>query len=218
MNASGALQQQQQQQQLPQHQFPSDSASLTERRAQDPYSKKHTWDHIFPPGTPQQATTGPTEKRWLFGDPVISPDERDSTRGHQGFGAFAAPGFQPFEPQPPPPPPREPAADSEVTGARARVTRLWPEGNEAVEFLEDYNTFKGHLFPFAVVPPHLDSTQLKTEKPFFWKAIMMTACHMDGLRQMAMGNELLKEVCEAAFMRPQKTLDLLQGLMILISW
>lgn len=46
---------------------------------------------------------------------------------------------------------------------------------------------------------------------------MMEACHHDGARQIVLGNQLFKDVTEAAYTRPHKNLDLLQGLQLLIS-
>lgn len=95
---------------------------------------------------------------------------------------------------------------------------LWPQGDEAESLLAEYKTHMGHLNPFAIVPPRMTSAQLREQKPFLWKAIMMLSCLYDGPRQVALGNELLREVSEAAFTKPQKSLDLLQGLQIFISW
>jgi hypothetical protein len=75
-----------------------------------------------------------------------------------------------------------------------------------------------HLFPFAVVPPDMTAAQMREQRPFFWKAIMMEACLFEGARQVALGNELLREVSQAAFVRPGKSLDLLHGLQLLIAW
>ena len=47
---------------------------------------------------------------------------------------------------------------------------------------------------------------------------MMEACLFDGPRQITLGNALLRDISEAAFTRPQKNLDLLQGLQLLIAW
>jgi hypothetical protein len=94
----------------------------------------------------------------------------------------------------------------------------WPRGDEADAFLAVYRERMGHLFPFAIVPPHLSSAQMREQRPFFWKVIMMESCLFDGRRQLALGNELLREISEAAFLKPQKNLDLLQGLQMLIAW
>ncbi|KAK4044033.1 hypothetical protein C8A01DRAFT_12582 [Parachaetomium inaequale] len=94
----------------------------------------------------------------------------------------------------------------------------WPQGDEAEAFLGVYRERMCHLFPFAIVPPHLSSAQMREQRPFFWKVIMMESCLFDGRRQVALGNELLREISEAAFLKPQKNLDLLQGLQMLIAW
>ncbi|KAK0711171.1 hypothetical protein B0H67DRAFT_278024 [Lasiosphaeris hirsuta] len=94
----------------------------------------------------------------------------------------------------------------------------WPEGEEAEQLLAEYQTHMAHLYPFAVVPPCMNAAELRRERPFLWKAVMMEACQLDGVRQMILGNELLREISEAAIVRPQKSLDLLQGLQVLISW
>jgi hypothetical protein len=75
-----------------------------------------------------------------------------------------------------------------------------------------------HLFPFAIVPPDMASDQLRQQRPFLWKAVMMATFNLDGLRQITLGNQLLRDIAEAATMKPQKGIDLLQGLHILIAW
>ncbi|KAK4106558.1 hypothetical protein N658DRAFT_415141 [Parathielavia hyrcaniae] len=94
----------------------------------------------------------------------------------------------------------------------------WPRGDEAGAFLRLYRKSMAHLFPFVVVPPDLSSAQMREQRPFLWKAIMMEACVYEGARQVALGNELLKEVSEAALVRPEKNIDLLHGLQLLIAW
>lgn len=94
----------------------------------------------------------------------------------------------------------------------------WPEGDEAEAFLETYRTHMAHLFPFAIVPAQMSSAEIREQRPFLWKGIMVEACLFDGVRQVALGNELLREISEAAFVRPQKSLDLLQGLQLLVAW
>jgi hypothetical protein len=75
-----------------------------------------------------------------------------------------------------------------------------------------------HLFPFAIVPPHMSSAQIREQRPFLWKGIMVEACIFDGPRQIVLGNELLREVSEAAFVKPEKSIDLLHGLQLLVAW
>ncbi|KAK3322363.1 hypothetical protein B0H66DRAFT_554131 [Apodospora peruviana] len=97
-------------------------------------------------------------------------------------------------------------------------TTIWPEEPEASVLLQRYHDNTSHLFPFVVIPRHMTARQLRQQRPFLWKAIMMEAYHLDGPKQLVTGNELLREITEAAFTKPQKSLDLLQGLQVLVSW
>lgn len=132
-----------------------------------------------------------------------------------------------LSPTPPGPKPSQPTTTGSTNSSPYQLSSPqshpqrsppWPEGDEAETLLGVYRKHMAHLFPFAVVPPHLTSAQMRERRPLFWKAIMMEAHLFDGPRQVALGNELLREISEAAFMKPQKNLDLLQGLQMLIAW
>ncbi|KAK0722368.1 hypothetical protein B0T26DRAFT_702457 [Lasiosphaeria miniovina] len=47
---------------------------------------------------------------------------------------------------------------------------------------------------------------------------MVAACHLHGKRQVVMADDLLREIVAAAFITPLKSLDVLQGLQLLIAW
>jgi hypothetical protein len=94
---------------------------------------------------------------------------------------------------------------------------IWPTGKDADILLTEYNSQFSHLFPFVVIPRCLSSSQLKGQSPYLWKAVM-TGGSQDGRRQISLGNILLEEITAAAITKPEKTLDLLQGLQVLICW
>jgi len=68
------------------------------------------------------------------------------------------------------------------------------------------------------VPKHATAADLRSSRPFLWKAIMMVSCIFDGARQAKLGEELLAEVGKAAVVDGIKSLDLLQGLELLVAW
>ena len=88
----------------------------------------------------------------------------------------------------------------------------------AHDFLNQYREDVCPLFPFAIVPPNMTSAQLRAQRPFFWKAAMVGACRMDGPRQSTLGELLLKEIVLAAYTEPERRLDLLQSLQVLLVW
>lgn len=102
--------------------------------------------------------------------------------------------------------------------ATGKTDGIWPTGGDADTLLAEYNNQLGQLFPFVVIPGSLSSSQLQQQRPYLWKAVMTGGNHLDGRRQISLGNALLDEITAAAITKPQKTLDLLQGLQVLICW
>lgn len=94
----------------------------------------------------------------------------------------------------------------------------WPTPQEAAMLLEAYRTVHSPLFPFALVPAHMSSLELRQHRPFLWKAVMMVGCFLDGARQVKLGRELLGEIGQAAVVDGARNLDLLQGLQMLLAW
>ncbi|KAH7170361.1 hypothetical protein EDB81DRAFT_162012 [Dactylonectria macrodidyma] len=95
---------------------------------------------------------------------------------------------------------------------------LWPTPNEGEMLLEHYRSTHSDLFPFVIVPTTVTSVELRQSRPFVWKASMMVSCFLDGARQQKLGNDLLAEIGQAALVDGSKSLDLLQGLQMLVSW
>lgn len=93
-----------------------------------------------------------------------------------------------------------------------------PVEGEAERLLADYREYMEPLFPFVVIPRAMSADQLRKEKPFLWKAVMMQALYTDPSRQVPLGNELLGEIVTACFLGPRKCFDLLQALEVLIAW
>ncbi|KAK2013239.1 hypothetical protein LZ32DRAFT_530761 [Colletotrichum eremochloae] len=100
----------------------------------------------------------------------------------------------------------------------ARGESPWPLNNEQSIMLRTFVDDLQPLYPFVIVPPNMGPAQLAAERPYLWKGIQMTACHLDAAKQVRLGNELLQDIVQAAFTKPVKSLDVLQGLQLLIAW
>lgn len=94
----------------------------------------------------------------------------------------------------------------------------WPKGEEAEQRLAEYREHMEPIFPFIVIPRHMNSEQLRKERPYLWKAVMMQTLCLDANRQIPLGNELLNDIVASSFVQPKKSFDLLQGLEILVAW
>ena len=83
------------------------------------------------------------------------------------------------------------------------------------------NVFRKNLarqVPFVYVPAHFNAQSLSEQKPFLYQAIIFAASYHDSVHQLALGQEFTKDVTEHLVMRGEKSLDILQGLLVYISW
>ncbi|KAL2693857.1 hypothetical protein Neosp_000423 [[Neocosmospora] mangrovei] len=110
--------------------------------------------------------------------------------------------------------PHPPASEP---GKRRPWDSWWPTPHEAELLLAGYRNIHACLFPFVRVPEHLTALEVRENRPFMWKAIMMVGCFLDGARQVKLGEELLAEIGRAAVVDGLKSLDLLHGLQMVFT-
>lgn len=89
---------------------------------------------------------------------------------------------------------------------------------EGAFLLLEFRTSMARQFPFVVIPPNATSESLRTERPILWKAILTAASCLKPSRQEAMGQELIEEFSTRLLLNGEKSLDLLQALLIHIAW
>lgn len=92
------------------------------------------------------------------------------------------------------------------------------ERQEAAFLLLEFRTQQAPQFPFVVIPPDATSESLCQEKPMLWKAVMTASSYHKPLRQEAMGWKLMEEFSTRLLMKAEKSLDLLQALLVHLSW
>ena len=93
-----------------------------------------------------------------------------------------------------------------------------PDDEEADLLLLEFKTNMAEQFPFVVIAPQSSTQSLKYERPLLWKAIMVAASHQHLDRQLALGSKLMDDLMTRLLLRPEKSLDLLQALLIFIAW
>jgi len=166
----------------------------------DPWKSRPPFGHLFP-----SAALDPAEKPCEDSTPLQMVDrilqqrrEREQTESVSAGGSHYA--------------------DAAARAEPDLLSAVWPRGEEAELLLQEHRSQVAGLVPFVVVPPAVTSEQLRRTRPFLWKAIMVQACMLDGARQITLGNELLKEICDATMVKSQSTLDLVLGLLVLLTW
>lgn len=95
---------------------------------------------------------------------------------------------------------------------------LWPGPAEADGLLGQFRKTHAHVFPFVVVPEDLNEAQMRVNRPFLWKAVMLTTSSANAPRQIRMGDDLLSEIGQNCHVYGNTSLDMLQGLLLLITW
>ena len=108
------------------------------------------------------------------------------------------------------------AASSSIT--TQRVSHVEPDEREAEIFLLEFRSNMTEQFPFVVISPEETSQSLRSEKPLLWKAIMVAAAHGNCDRQLSLGANLMEDITSRLLFRAEKSLDLLQALLIFIAW
>lgn len=75
-----------------------------------------------------------------------------------------------------------------------------------------------HQVPFITVPVQMSAQALSRERPVLYRAIMTVASYHDSVHQLQMGQELVRYIMEHLIVLGEKSLDLLQGLLVYINW
>lgn len=86
------------------------------------------------------------------------------------------------------------------------------------ELLDIFRRDMAHQAPFISVPVQMSAQALSRERPFLYRAIMTVASYHDSVHQLQMGQELVRYIMEHLIVLGEKSLDLLQGLLIYINW
>lgn len=89
--------------------------------------------------------------------------------------------------------------------------------NDDENLLKFFTTRMVHLFPFVIVSTDISAQQLRQERPFFFLCLSMVACQKAS-RQREMSTTIQKYVAEHIILRNERSLDLLQGLLVFLAW
>lgn len=92
-----------------------------------------------------------------------------------------------------------------------------PHREDAFLLLE-FRTAMVPQFPFVVIPPEATSKSLRRDRPVLWKAILTAASCHNPPRQEAMGRDLMEEFTKRLLLGAEKSLDLLQALLVHLAW
>ncbi|KAL3488949.1 hypothetical protein BJX62DRAFT_239533 [Aspergillus germanicus] len=90
------------------------------------------------------------------------------------------------------------------------------ESDEAL--LSIYRTRLSPQFPFVVIPNSFTATELQRSRPFLAKAIRMVASLRNRRSMWNQSELLLQQISGSVFMRADRSLDLLQGIIVFLGF
>jgi hypothetical protein len=69
-------------------------------------------------------------------------------------------------------------------------------------------------FPFVIIPPNISASAFRSQKPWLYKAVTTVASQDRRAEQLRMGKSFMSEISMAMIIDGEKSLDMLQGLLI----
>jgi hypothetical protein len=84
--------------------------------------------------------------------------------------------------------------------------------------LENYQTFMAKYFPFVVIPSDTTAQLLRASKPFLFLSVMAVSSYQKTGQQTTLSMEIMKRLSEQMLFRGEKSLDLLQGVLVYAEW
>jgi hypothetical protein len=75
-----------------------------------------------------------------------------------------------------------------------------------------------NYFPFVILPPDTTVESLRREKPFLFLSIVAVAVFGNTPLQRLLGKEMQKQIASRIVMRNEKSLDILQGLLVHLAY
>jgi hypothetical protein len=88
----------------------------------------------------------------------------------------------------------------------------------AHEALQTFRNKAINHFPFVVLPHHASLHSVRRESPFLFLCIMATMMVKDCTLQRQLGEEIRTQAYQRIMMGREKSMDLLQGLLVHVAW
>ena len=86
------------------------------------------------------------------------------------------------------------------------------------KLFSDFRTEMNQFFPFVMIPPQATAADYRKEKPFLFRSCIAAAFHRDPILQREISEELLRYIGERMLMKAERSMDLLQGILVLLAW
>lgn len=90
--------------------------------------------------------------------------------------------------------------------------------DEAEMLLDRYRRLLSAGMPFVVLPKEATAQLLHEQRPVLLRAVSTVALFHDLPRQQILVKDLIRDVGERMLVRGEKSIDILQGILVLVGW
>lgn len=90
--------------------------------------------------------------------------------------------------------------------------------SEANKLLTRYRNRLAPDFPFVVIPEQWSVKELNEQKPFLCRVVITVSYYQDLTKQRKMVRGVLEDLSKRTLLGNEKTIDLLQGLLVFAAW
>lgn len=84
--------------------------------------------------------------------------------------------------------------------------------------LSIYRSQMSAQFPFVIIPPQMTVAELRRTRPFLLKVIRMIASIRNRRSMWGQSHAVMRHITEATMIRSERSLDLLQGLLVFTGY
>jgi hypothetical protein len=92
------------------------------------------------------------------------------------------------------------------------------EATEVELLFDRYQRLMAPNMPFVVLPRCTSAATLAKTSPFLMHAIRVVSSFHDTSKQQALAKDLSRQICERLLINGEKSMDLLQGLLVFLNW
>ena len=90
--------------------------------------------------------------------------------------------------------------------------------SEEDTLLQTYRSVSSAYFPFAIAHSHLKATGFPENRTFLQDVMHYVSTPSNYHRQMALGEQIMSEIASRLLLKPEKTTELLQGMLLFTAW
>jgi hypothetical protein len=92
------------------------------------------------------------------------------------------------------------------------------EATEDELLLDRYQRLMAPNMPFVVLPRYASAVTLAKTNSFLMHAIRVVSSFHDTSKQQALAKDLMQQICERLLVNGEKSLEILQGLLVFLNW